>query len=79
MIVRTPDNKILLLTKGADTMVYQRLAANNPLETVTQEYLDSFAQVGLRTLVLAMRELTQSEYNDWSKEYDVAATALSNR
>ena len=79
MVVRTPDNKLLMLIKGADSMIYSRLHPDNPHKEKTEEYLEEFAKTGLRTLALGMRELTQEEFDDWSQKYDEAATSLSNR
>lgn len=37
------------------------------------EFLSQFAKSGLKTLVLAMRELSEAEYENWIKEYEAAA------
>ena len=80
VIVRAPDGTILLLTKGADTVVFSRLDPyNNPLRNVTEDYLEEFARIGLRTLVLGMRELDVNEYEEWNEKYQVASTSLSKR
>jgi magnesium-transporting ATPase (P-type) len=42
IIVRTPSNKLLLMCKGADTIIYQRLAPYEPGEA-TAEHLVSTA------------------------------------
>jgi magnesium-transporting ATPase (P-type) len=43
IIVRTPSNKLLLMCKGADTIIYQRLAPYEPGEA-TAEHLVSTAR-----------------------------------
>ncbi|KAM7208879.1 hypothetical protein V8F20_000757 [Naviculisporaceae sp. PSN 640] len=80
-IVRMPDGKILLLCKGADSVIYSRLkrGEQQELRKETAQHLELFAVEGLRTLCIAERELDEHEYIEWRKEHDVAATALENR
>jgi magnesium-transporting ATPase (P-type) len=64
IITETPEGKILLLTKGADNIIMERLDPNaehmSPLKETT-EHLGAFAEIGLRTLCLAFKELTKDE------------------
>lgn len=54
VIVRTPDNKILCMTKGADSIILPRLRpGQEELIMQTEVYLDEYAKKGLRTLLLA--------------------------
>jgi phospholipid-transporting ATPase len=64
-------NKIFVLIKGADSALIPLL--NNFSEEVneTEKILYNFACEGLRTLVLAYKELSQKEYNNWQQEYIV--------
>lgn len=39
-IVKTPDGKIILYCKGADTVILERLAENNPYTEVTMAHLE---------------------------------------
>ncbi|KAF2281611.1 phospholipid-translocating P-type ATPase [Westerdykella ornata] len=80
-IIRMPDGKIMLFCKGADSMIYSRLIANEQreLRTTTAEHLEMFAREGLRTLCIAQRELSESEYQEWSQAYDEAVNAVSGR
>ncbi|KAI9599439.1 hypothetical protein BDF19DRAFT_470419 [Syncephalis fuscata] len=78
-VVRGPDGRIKLYTKGADTVILERLAPNNPFVEPTLEHLEEYATEGLRTLCLAMREIPEEEYRQWSVIYDKAATTLVNR
>ncbi|KAK3903448.1 hypothetical protein C8A05DRAFT_43319 [Staphylotrichum tortipilum] len=80
-IVRMPDGRILLLCKGADSVIYSRLKKGEQVELrrETAKHLEMFAVEGLRTLCIAEKELTEDEYREWRKEHDVAATALENR
>ncbi|KAI7904565.1 uncharacterized protein BX663DRAFT_502824 [Cokeromyces recurvatus] len=78
-IIRGPDGKIKLYCKGADTVILERLADNNPFVENTLLHLEEFASEGLRTLCIAMREIPEDEYARWSQIYDKAATTLVNR
>ena len=77
VIMRMPDRRIVLLCKGADSMIYSRLKRGEQqgLKKSTAEHLEMFAREGLRTLCLARRDLTEDEYRAWSREYDRAASS----
>ncbi|EDQ89125.1 uncharacterized protein MONBRDRAFT_8524 [Monosiga brevicollis MX1] len=79
VIVRTPHGKIKLYCKGADNVIYERLAPNQPFQDATTQHLKVFASDGLRTLCLAVAEIDEARYAEWSKVYEAAATALTNR
>ncbi|KAG1226260.1 hypothetical protein G6F35_002993 [Rhizopus arrhizus] len=78
-IIRSSDGSIKLYCKGADTVILERLAENNPFVENTLVHLEDFASEGLRTLCIAMREIPEEEYTRWSQIYDKAATTLVNR
>ena len=79
-IVKNPQGKIMIYVKGADTVILERLASNQD-STVesTNNYLEDFATEGLRTLCLSYREISEKEYNEWSKIFDEAACTINNR
>ena len=72
VIVRSPDNKIYLFAKGADSAIGERVTQNKELLDVTGEHLIKFAKHGLRTLMVAYRELTEEEYNIYDNAYKLA-------
>ncbi|KAI7460085.1 phospholipid-translocating P-type ATPase [Hortaea werneckii] len=80
-IMRMPDGKIVLLCKGADSIIYSRLKKGEQpeLRKQTAEHLEMFAREGLRTLCIAMRELDEEEYKRWNAEHDIAAAAVQDR
>lgn len=54
--LNTDDSRILLLTKGADNVIFERLQPGfDDFKKITEEQLDEFASNGLRTLTLAYR------------------------
>uniref|UniRef100_A0A915IVH9 Phospholipid-transporting ATPase n=1 Tax=Romanomermis culicivorax TaxID=13658 RepID=A0A915IVH9_ROMCU len=72
---------ITLYTKGADTVIFERLerSFNREKKAITQGYLDKLASEGLRTLCIAYRQISAEFYEQWVKERDEAATAMQNR
>ena len=78
-IFRCPDGKIRLYCKGADTVILERLAEDNPFVPATMSQLEDFASDGLRTLCLAMRVVPENEYAEFSRVFQEAATTLDNR
>ena len=72
VIVRAPDNKIYLFAKGADSVIGERVTQNKELIDITGEHLIQFARHGLRTLMVAYRELTEEEYNIYDNAYKLA-------
>jgi len=80
-IIRMPDGSIKLFCKGADSIIYGRLkrGLQSELRQTTAEHLELFAREGLRTLCIAERDLTESEYAKWNEEHKIAAAAVENR
>ena len=63
VIVRTPENKIIIMTKGADSHIVPRLApGQDELIETTNNYLQEYSKDGLRTLILAQKEIPADEY-----------------
>ncbi|KAI8508816.1 Phospholipid-transporting ATPase IA [Branchiostoma belcheri] len=79
VIVRDPKKKIKLYCKGADTVIYERLAPNQKYADVTLKHLEQFATDGLRTLCLSVTEISEADYNAWNQKFYKAATALVDR
>ena len=80
-IVRMPDGRIKLFCKGADSMIYSRLAKGfqADLRKSTAENLEMFAREGLRTLCVAERDIDEAYYEEWSKDHDFAAQSMQDR
>ncbi|XP_063053157.1 probable phospholipid-transporting ATPase IM [Engraulis encrasicolus] len=80
VIVRNPEGVIKLYSKGADTIVFERLhPSNEELMSTTSEHLDEFAGEGLRTLALAYKVLDEDAFGEWMKRLLYASTELDNR
>uniref|UniRef100_A0A8C3TWS8 Phospholipid-transporting ATPase n=1 Tax=Catharus ustulatus TaxID=91951 RepID=A0A8C3TWS8_CATUS len=79
VIVRTPSGKLRLYCKGADTVIYDRLAETSKYKEITLKHLEQFATEGLRTLCFAVAEISESDYQEWLDVYHRASTAIQNR
>lgn len=104
--VRSPEGKLSLFCKGADTIIYERLHQScNKLMDVTTEHLNvrnisvslillrfscmflnhahvdlqEFAGDGLRTLVLAYKDLDEEYFKQWQQRHHEAITELQDR
>ncbi|XP_075154289.1 ATPase phospholipid transporting 8B isoform X3 [Haematobia irritans] len=79
-VILRQGNRIFLYCKGADSVIYDRLSSSqNEMKARTQDHLNKFAGEGLRTLVLAERELSIDFYEDWSKRHMDASVSMDNR
>ncbi|CAL9127607.1 phospholipid-transporting ATPase 3 isoform X1 [Musa acuminata AAA Group] len=80
VVCRYPNGRLVLYCKGADTVIYERLAdANQDIKRLTREHLEQFGSAGLRTLCLAYRELTNDLYEKWNEKFIQAKSSLRDR
>ena len=81
IVVREPDTgRILLMTKGADSTLIPRLSITSSQLSTLSDHLRLFALEGLRTLVIAQRELPPEEFQTWIEERnDLLLSAARNK
>jgi len=60
VVVRTPENKVLVICKGADSIIEKRLRKGQVNLKRTQNFLDNYAKQGLRTLLIASKEISEA-------------------
>ncbi|KAL0684716.1 hypothetical protein Bca4012_051564 [Brassica carinata] len=72
------NGKIILLSKGADESILPYACAGQQTRTIT-EAVEHYAQLGLRTLCLAWRELEEDEYLEWLVKFKEASSVLVDR
>lgn len=78
VIIRSEEGRLYILCKGADSVMFERLADDGrAFENETKEHINSYSQAGLRTLVLACREVAQDEYDLWLEEFLRAKSSVS--
>ncbi|KAK2992928.1 hypothetical protein RJ640_008462 [Escallonia rubra] len=77
VIVRDEDGEILLLCKGADSIIFDRLSKSGRMfEEATTKHLNEYGEAGLRTLALSYRKLEEAEYSAWNAEFLKAKTSI---
>ncbi|KAK9104801.1 hypothetical protein Scep_021645 [Stephania cephalantha] len=80
VICRYPDGRLILYCKGADTVIYERLAVgNDDIKNLTREHLEQFGSAGLRTLCLAYKNLDTDFYESWNEKFIQAKSSLRDR
>ncbi|KAI9179525.1 phospholipid transporting ATPase [Blastocladiella emersonii ATCC 22665] len=82
VIVRDPDRGILVLCKGADSVIFERMAHGHgqaDLKHATLNQLQWFANDGLRTLCMAYRVVDEETFAAWHARYQEAALLAVGR
>ncbi|KAK9051144.1 hypothetical protein SSX86_027770 [Deinandra increscens subsp. villosa] len=78
VIVRDDEGKLLLLCKGADSVMFERLSQKGrQFEEKTRDHVHEYADAGLRTLILAYRELSEKEYQEFNEKFTEAKNSIS--
>lgn len=77
VVVKTPEGKILVICKGADSIIEKRLRAGQDHLKRTQNFLDAYAKEGLRTLLIASKEISDDQYQSWQAQYQTASTSIN--
>ncbi|KAM1123095.1 hypothetical protein ACFX13_004612 [Malus domestica] len=77
VIISDEDGQIILLCKGADNIIFDRLAENGrAYQQATTLHLSNYAEDGFRTLAFAYRKLEAAEYEQWNSIFKVAKTTI---
>lgn len=82
VIVEDKDKKIILMCKGADSVIEERLSKESAKSSIfleTKEIVTRYANEGLRTLYLAQKELKRKEWEKWNEEVQQAKLAVCHR
>ncbi|MBA0600807.1 hypothetical protein Gorai_004006 [Gossypium raimondii] len=81
VILGFPNQSVKVFVKGADTTMFSVIdrSLNTSIIRATEGHLHSYSSIGLRTLVIGMRELSTSEFEEWHSAFEVASTALMGR
>jgi phospholipid-transporting ATPase len=78
VVCEMPNGVIKLFTKGADDKLLPLLEPSHIIES-TWGHLESYALEGLRTLVLASRDLDMETYMEWNERFIEANNDIHNR
>ncbi|XP_023561755.1 probable phospholipid-transporting ATPase VD isoform X2 [Octodon degus] len=91
VVVRHPlSNEVVVYTKGADSVIMELLSVASPdganlekqqmiIREKTQKHLDDYAKRGLRTLCIAKKVMSDTEYAEWLRDHFLAETSIDNR
>ena len=70
--------KFILFVAFTISVMFERLARNGrEFEEKTKQHIEEYADAGLRTLILAYRELDEEEYNLFNEEFMEAKNLVS--
>lgn len=83
MVLREPTGEIIVYTKGADSVILERLdessKATQAYLRATKAHLDEFSKVGLRTLLFGSKRLTEDEWQTFNHQWHEASTRIEGR
>ncbi|CAG9325909.1 unnamed protein product [Blepharisma stoltei] len=74
-----PSRPPILYCKGADNIILERVNASEAEKSELNKQLYDYSVQGLRTLVLAKRELTRAESQDFERKWQAAKNAMADR
>ena len=78
IVVQDPEGRITLFTKGADSFVIPQMQGGMNATGMrgTSDSLRDMATLGLRTLLVCTKELTQQEFQSWHNKFIEAGKTL---
>ncbi|ORY65727.1 phospholipid-translocating P-type ATPase [Neocallimastix californiae] len=84
VILRRPNGKIVLYCKGADDVMFSRLSEDSQVNdpkyiSDTKNALKVFSQDGLRVLLVATKEISEEDFDEFSNNYYQANQNINNR
>lgn len=83
VVIRFPNNTVKVFVKGADSSMIGILDVNNEkfatIKQATENHLTDYSSEGLRTLVIATRDLHDAEFEEWQEKYEEACISLTDR
>ncbi|CAL9044063.1 phospholipid-transporting ATPase 1-like [Musa acuminata AAA Group] len=81
VIIGCPDKTVKLFVKGADNSMLGVIQKGIDLDIIcaTETNLRAYSSLGLRTLVIGIRDLSINEFEEWQSAYENASTALISR
>ncbi|KAM7268040.1 hypothetical protein ACFE04_010206 [Oxalis oulophora] len=81
VILGFPDKNVRVFVKGADTAMFNVIdkSLNTNVIRATEGHLHAYSSIGLRTLVIGMRDLSVLEFEQWHSSFEAASNALLGR
>lgn len=90
VVVRAPGGRIVVYCKGADNVMYARSKrfadvsakdnlSNQSPKDILNGHLEDFSKEGLRTLVLAKKDLTEAQNDEFAARWRAIEKAITGR
>lgn len=77
LVRHVESNRIVFYLKGAEVIMEEKV--NPSSRAFLREYCENLASLGLRTLVISQRLVTEEFYQDWLLKYEQANLSMENR
>ena len=78
-IYKTPEGKIVIVSKGADQVMLPRCRKDNQVISTTKNHLKGMGMSGYRTLCVAYKEISEEDFAVWNDQYHKATLSMENR
>ena len=81
IIIKDKNGLIKLYCKGADSIIEQRLSPNSNKDILNKGkyYVNKFSALGYRTLFIAMKILSEEEYQSFEQLLNEASMSMENK
>ena len=81
VLVRDEDGTLILYCKGADSVLEKLLNKNVSQELLnkTKDQVYEFSMIGLRTLFICKKIISNEIFKDWKERYVEASSLIENR
>eukprot|EP00891_Asterochloris_glomerata_P006425 jgi/Astpho2/6425/e_gw1.00093.28.1_t len=79
IIIRMPGGRVRIFCKGADSMIYARVAPGQPVADATSSHLAEMSRNGFRTLCMGQRDVEPAEFQEWHQRFHEASVSLKGR
>jgi magnesium-transporting ATPase (P-type) len=76
-IVVEYNNNVILYAKGGDKKIKDLLSKSQPLSNSTLPIATKLSETGLRVLLITMKILDKSEFNEWRMNYEEGLKTIS--
>eukprot|EP00040_Diaphanoeca_grandis_P019620 m.103734 g.103734 ORF g.103734 m.103734 type:complete len:1161 (-) comp27513_c2_seq3:69-3551(-) len=79
IVAKAPDGGLVLYCKGADAAILSKLSSQNDSKMVaaSNEHVDAYARLGLRTLVFSYKKIDSAWFGDWNNRFTDARNNVS--
>lgn len=72
VVIKDSKGTIKVLCKGADSILQpllKKTKENQEIDQISQDFLEAYANEGLRTLMLVEKTMSAQDYDRWNEKY----------